>query len=86
MNTEVRLLNTRIYIDNCGMVRVLLLDSFIRTALRIFQESIHEKGLGKVEPNSYSDECKHNRNSWGVINLCIDKIIHYFLKPDHSPG
>ena len=44
------------------------------------------RGWVKLEPNSYCDEYKHNRNSWGVIHLCIDKTIHYFLKLDLSPG
>ena len=42
------------------------------------------RGWGKLEPNSYSDEYKRNWNSWGVIHLCIDKTIHYFLKLDRS--
>lgn len=44
-----------------------------------------KRGWGKLEPNSYSDGYKRNWNSWGVIHLCIDKTIHYFLKLDLPP-
>lgn len=38
-----------------------------------------------IKPNSYSNEYERNWNSWGVIHLCIDKTIHYFLKLDLFP-
>lgn len=40
----------------------------------------HYEGWGKLEPDSYSDECKLNWKTWVVIHLCIVKSIHSLLK------